>query len=170
MASNELDISPDRILATIVQQLGSRFFEATKTEAKQVYNQLNSGKNIPLLKISSPDRGDVVGVLKLDSSEFVGKLNFSAFRNALASHLARASEKLDAGENLNIFTSEETNAILFHIPGLVKTGDQFNILVTGVQQSKAGEIDVKLMFLNPANYETPPDTAESAGLPKRNPA
>ena len=42
--------------------------------------------------------------------------------------------------------------MLFHIPGLVQTADQINVLVTGIEQVKAGEIIIKLMFLSPDNY------------------
>ncbi len=154
MATNELNIGPDKILAAVAEHLHQAIFASSKTESKQVFNHLNAGKTLPLLEISSSTRGSVVGTLALDSSEFVGKLNYSAFRDALASHLQQAVDKLAGEEKLNILTSEETGAILFHIPGVINIEGQFNILVSAIEQRKAGELLIKLMFINPANYET----------------
>lgn len=152
MSQNAIDLKPETILAAIHEHVSALFFGATKTDAKQVYNDLRSGKQLPLLEISSGELGDVVGLLALDFSDFVGKLNFTTFRDALASHLNRIAEKLKNEESLNILSSAETGAILFHIPGLVQVDDQINVLVTGVEQSRAGEIVIKLMFINPDNY------------------
>ena len=152
MANNEINISPEQMLVAIHQHLRARFFDASKTLSKQAFNDLNDGKKMPLVEISSPDLGDVIGILSLDSSDFVGKLNYSAFRDALGSHLNRCAEKLKNEEGLNIFSNEETGAMLFNVPGLVQIDDQLNVIVTGIEQSKPGEIDIKLMFLHPDNF------------------
>lgn len=152
MAVNEINISPEQMLAAIHANLSGQFFEANKTTAKQTYTQLVNGGSLPLLEISSPEHGEVIGHLALDFSEFIGKLNYSTFRDALASHLNRIAEKLKNKDKLNIFTNAETGAMLFNIPGLVQTGEQVNVLVTGVEQSRPGEIVIKMMFLDPANF------------------
>lgn len=152
MSQNAINVKPETILAAVHQHVSALFFSSTKTDAKQAYNDLRSGKHLPLLEISSGDLGSVVGVLALDCSEFVGKLNFSTFRDALASHLNRIAEKLKNEEDLNILSSEETGSMLFHIPGLVHVDDQSNVLVTAIEQSKAGELIIKLMFIDPDNY------------------
>ena len=149
---NSISLKPEKILVAIHQHVGACFFGGTKTEAKQAFNELRSGKHLPLLEISAGDRGSVVGVLALDASEFVGKLNYTAFRNALASHLNRVAERLKNSESLNILTIQDTGAMLFHVPGLVQVGNQVNVLVTGIEQSKPGELLIKLMFINPDNY------------------
>ena len=152
MSQNAINLKPETLLQAIHEHLSARFFGAVKTESKQQYNDLRSGRQLPLLEINSEEQGDVVGLLALDYSEFVGTLNYSTFRDALASHLNRIAEKLRDERDLNIFTSKDTGAMLFHIPGLVQTADQINVLVTGIEQVKAGEIIIKLMFLSPDNY------------------
>jgi len=152
VSQNAIDIKPETILAAIHQHVSALFFSSTKTDAKQSFNDLRSGKQLPLLEISSGDLGGVVGVLALDYSDFVGKLNFTTFRDALASHLNRIAERLKNEESLNILSSEETGAMLFHIPGLVHVDNQSNVLVTAIEQSKAGELVIKLMFIDPDNY------------------
>lgn len=152
MSQQSINVKPETLLAAIHEHVSALFFAATKSDAKQAYNDLRAGKHLPLLEISSPEHGDVIGVLALDFSEFAGKLNFRAFRDALASQLNRIAEKLRNEDDLNILSSEETGAMLFHIPGLVQVDDQINVLVTGIEQSKAGEIMIKLMFIDPDNY------------------
>ena len=104
------------------------------------------------MDISSTTKGDVACMLALDHSEYVGKLNFSAFREILAAHLHLIGEKLKNEENLNIFTNEETGDLLFNIPGIIQRDDEINVLVTGTEQRRAGELTIKLMFLDPANF------------------
>jgi hypothetical protein len=152
MAHNKISVAPEEILRTIHQELYLQFFDAGKTEAKLAYNQLHAGTRLPLLEISSSKHGKVVGSLALDSSEFVGKLNYRQFRDALASHLNLVGERLNNKEGLNIMTSAETGAMLFNLPGAVKQDDTVNFLVTGIEQGKPGELTVRLMFLDPTHF------------------
>ena len=152
MSDNELSISPEQLLRAIHQHVSGYFFDAKKAEAKQCFQQLSKGGQLPLLHISSQQHGDVAGVLALDSSEFIGRLNFSAFRDALASHLNNIAETLRNDDSLNMFTAEDTGAMLFNLPGFIEIDDTVNVMVCGVEQSKPGEIVIKLMFLDPANY------------------
>ena len=43
--------------------------------------------------------------------------------------------------------------MLFNVPGLVLIDDQLNLIVTGIEQKKPGEIDIQLMFLHPDNFK-----------------
>ena len=159
MANSELNVDPEKLLLAIHQNLTGHFFNGPKTEAKAAFNQLRDGKQLPLLEIKSPELGDVVGKLALDFSEFVGNLNYSAFRDALASHLNHVADRLQNEKGPNIFSSEDSGAMLFHIPGVVEVDNQPNFLVTGLQQTKPGELTVKLMFLDPKNYTAKPEDA-----------
>lgn len=107
---------------------------------------------VPFLKISLRGHGEVACKLELDHTQFAGKLNFRQFRNALASHLYRIEGKLTNNMDLNIFTSQETGGMIFHIPGLVETDDTINILVTGLEQRAVGQATVRLMFLDPQHF------------------
>ena len=154
MSKSQVDLHPAELLTAIHNNLHKRFFELPKNDAKQQYRKLESGMEIPFMKISAPDHGEVSCKLALDHTQFVGNLNFSQFRNILASHLQRIAVKLSKKEDLNIFTSEETSEMIFHIPGVVESGDTVNILVTGVDQRVAGNATVRLMFLDPERFST----------------
>ena len=152
MSNQEIEVQPQQLLVAIREHLTNAFFRQPKTDAKKLFMQISRGEHIPFLEISSSDKGDVTGNLALDFSEYIGKLNFSAFRDILGAHLKLVSEKLENEENLNIFTNEQTGDILFNIPGILERDQAVNILVTGVEQRKAGELTIKIMFLDPANF------------------
>lgn len=152
MSNFQIEIQPQQILAAVHQHLANSFFGQPKTEAKQLFKRISNGESVPFMEISSDDKGDVVCAIGLDHSEYVGKLNFSAFRDVLASHLRNVGEILGKKEDLNVFSNEQTGDILFNIPGMVARDGDINVLVTGIEQRKAGELTVKLMFLDPDNF------------------
>jgi len=152
MQNHEIQLQPQQILAAIHEHLVNTFFRQAKTDAKKAFTQLSSGESIPFIEISSESQGDVACMLALDHSEYIGKLNFSAFRDILGAHLHLVGEKLKSEENLNIFTNEQTGDMLFNIPGILQRDDAINVLVTGIEQRKAGELTIRMMFLDPANF------------------
>ena len=152
MGNYEVEVQPRQILAAVHQHLTITFFQQEKTVAKRAYSDISSGTTIPFLEISAAEKGEINCSLALDHSEFVGKLNFSAFRDILGAHLQLIAAKLQNEEDLNLFTNEQTGDLLFNIPGILQRDDTVNVLVTGIEQRKPGELIVKLMFLDPANY------------------
>jgi len=158
MAYNEISLTPEKILTAIHQQLNIQFFGTQKVESKQMFTRLNEGRALPFLQISSAEQGEIIGHLALDHSEFVGRLNFSQFRDCLAAHLNHVARKLNNKEGLNVFTEEQTGALLFNLPGIIQTEEQINVMVCGVEQMKPGHILIKLMFLDPVQFQ------QAAGL------
>ena len=148
-----IDLQPAELLTAMINQINKRFFESPKDEAKQLYRELADGAELPFMEITASDQGEVLVKLALDHSKFVGKLNFSRFRDALLSHLQRIAGKINNEEGLNVFTSQETGDIIFNIPGAVEVDGTRNILVTGVEQRVAGTMILRLMFLDPNSFE-----------------
>lgn len=146
----QIDLLPAELLGALHNNLSRRFFETKRDDAKQLYMAVRDGRVIPFMTIVIPDKGDIDCSLGLDHSQFVGQLNFTFFRRALASHLQRIADKLSEQEDLNMYTNETNGDKIFNIPGLVETDLAVNILVTGIEQRKAGSMTVRLMFLDPA--------------------
>ena len=138
-------------MTAVYNNLNKRFFEATRNDAKQLYMAVRDGRGIPFMAIVIPDKGDINCSLALDQSQFVGKLNFTFFRRALASHLQRIAEKLGAHEDVNMYTNEANGDKIFNLPGLVETNNAVNILVTCIEQREAGSMTIRLTFLDPEN-------------------
>ena len=150
MRNDSVNLQTAELLTAIANNLNKRFFEVPKNKAKQQYQALTRGEEVPFMAINVPGQGDISCSLALDYSQFVGRLSLSRFRDALASHLHRIAGTLGSNEDLNTYTAEESSDIIFNIPGFVQAGDTLNILVTGVEQLRAGKIIIRLMFLDPA--------------------
>lgn len=167
MDGNGLSISQEKMLVSIHEQLSVHFFGCGKTVSKSEFNMLKEGEQIELLTISSSTRGDIKGMLALNASQFVGKLNYSAFRDALGAHLNHIAHCINNKQSLNVLTNQDNGAFLYNLPGFVERDGQLNVLVTGVVQEKPGEIVISLMFLNPDAYRAAAAEAaphsESAG-------
>ena len=146
-ASIELDLV--ELLKAIHSNINQRLLTASKAVAKNLFRDLAEGKSLPFMEINTPEMGDVSCKLALDRTQFIGTLNFSQFRNALVSHMQRIATTLQKKEELSVFTNEETDDIIFYLPGIIEDGDTMNVLVTGIEQRTAGHMTVRLMFLDP---------------------
>lgn len=153
----QIDLPPAELLTAVYNNLNKRFIESTRNDAKQLYMAVKDGQAIPIMAIVVPDKGDINCSLALDQSQFVGKLNFTFFRRALASHLQRIADKLSKEEDLNMYTNEANGDKIFNLPGLVETGNAVNILVTCIEQRQAGSMTIRLIFLDPENLASQPN-------------
>lgn len=153
MSDESVNLQTAELMTAITNNLHKRFFSAPKTKAKQHYQALESGEEISFMDINVPGQLKISCSLALDHSQFVGSLSFSRFRDALASHLNQITDRLKNKANLNVYTAEGSNDLIFHIPGLVQTGDTLNILVTGIEQPQVGRMTIRLMFLDPAQFK-----------------
>jgi len=131
--------------------MNQRILQASKSVAEGLYVNLADGKALPFMEISSPDLGDVSCNLELDHTQFVGQLDFDQFCSALALHMQQVAARLEDKEELGVFTSEDSNDIIFYLPGVIEDGGTMNVLVTGVEQRVDGELTVRLMFLDPSS-------------------
>ncbi len=146
-ASIELDLV--ELLSAIHSNINQRILMVSKPVAKNFFRELADGKSLPFMEINSPEMGDVSCELALDHTQFVGDLNFRLFRNALVSHMQRITTTLQEKQDLSVFTNEETDDIIFYLPGIIEDGNTMNVLVTGIEQRTAGHMTVRLMFLDP---------------------
>ncbi len=89
MNTESVELQTADLMTAISNNLNKRFFNAPKNKAKQQYQALESGEEIPFMDISVQGQDDISCRLGLDHSQFVGGLSFTRFRDALASHLER---------------------------------------------------------------------------------
>ena len=149
MSNASIEIDLVKLLSAIHSNINQRILMVSKPVAKNFFRELADGKSLPFMEINSPEMGDVSCDLALDHSQFIGTLNFRQFRNALASHMHRVTTTLQEKEELSVFTNEESDDIIFYLPGIIEDGGTMNVLVTGIEQRKAGHMTVRLMFLDP---------------------
>ncbi len=153
MTHTQVDLQTEQLLTAIHNNMRTRFFDVQRSEAKGLFQTIKEGKAIPFMVIDIPDQGEINCNLVLDHSQCVGKLNFSLFRKALVAHLDRVAVKLKAKEHLNIYTSEASTTMIFHIPGLIEQDGNLNVLVSGLSQEKPGSMTIRLMFLDPGQFK-----------------
>ena len=147
-----VSLKPEQLLSISAQALYKTFFETARDQSKQIFKELEKGKTCSLYVMKIANGQEIQGKLSLDKTEFVGKINYSAFRAALEVMVKRIADKINKKEDLNIFTNEDNGEMVFHIPGFVENDGQVNILVLGVVQQAAGVIGQKLMFLDPTQF------------------
>ena len=147
-----VSLKPEQLLSISAQALYKTFFETARDQSKQIFKELEKGKTCSLYVMKIANGQEIQGKLSLDKTEFVGKINYSAFRAALEVMVKRIADKINKKEDLNIFTNEDNGELVFHIPGFVENDGQVNILVLGVVQQAAGVIGQKLMFLDPNQF------------------
>ncbi len=149
MNNVSFDLDTTTFLTVIHNNYKRLFLDSSDTDAEKEYRKLMDEQTVPIIEISAPDQGEVTCDLALDHSEFLGTLNFSRFRNALIAHLNQIADTIKSEEKLNVLTDQETGDIVYYVPGIVKENGNVNVLVTGVEQRTAGELTVRLMFLDP---------------------
>lgn len=155
MKHREADLPARELLTAFANNLHQRFFETSRLDAKQLFIAIQGGREIPFMEIRLPAIEDSVHcLLALDDSRYVGKLNFSRFREALRAHLGRIATRLNDPKAVpNVMMSPAGDSSVFNEPGIVEHEGQINILVSGMLQSQPGQILLRLLFIDPAVLE-----------------
>lgn len=152
MTYTSVNLDPAKLLSAIFVNLDSQFYLASRDHAKRLYADIADGQDTPFIQLNTQDSGDVNCNLQLDSSQYTGKLNFGKFRKVLAVMLLGIKNRIETEESLNMLNSEQGD-IMFHIPGIIQNEDGVNVLVCGIRQAEPGLITLRLMFLDPVEYE-----------------
>ncbi|MFK8030091.1 MAG: hypothetical protein AB8G18_07610 [Gammaproteobacteria bacterium] len=148
MSTHFLDMLPKDLLVAIHNNLNQRFFADDKAAAKRLFKLLAHGTDAPFIAISSEQSGQIKSVLRLDLTAFSGKLNFRIFRAALAAHLYRIDQALEAGGDCNIYVDEEDSSrLVYNLPGVTDINGHVNALVSGVEVVGPNSFIVNVMFL-----------------------
>ena len=157
MSNVSIELDTATFLTVIYNNYKRLFLDSSEIQAEEDYRTLMDDQTVPIIEISAPDQGEVTCDLALDHSQFLGTLNFSRFRNVLIAHLSQIADTLKSEGELNVLTNEDTGDIVYYVPGIVEEDGTINVLVTGVEQRTAGELTVRLMFLDPQQFAVQAD-------------
>ena len=152
MSNNAVELKSEDFLAALNRNLDLHFFLSDRTQAKQKFSQLKNGEKLPIMKLGFSDQSELECSLVLDHSEYVGKVNFGAFRKHLAMMMHGIKTRLESDAELNVMR-DASGQVLFNIPGIVRDEKSTNVLVCGLAQTTASEANINLMFLNPDAYD-----------------
>lgn len=160
---NVIDVNLLELVNVAANVLDQLFINAPKDKAKLTFKNMKNGNKQSLGKITINNLIESPVNMTLDYSEFRGPgFNYDVFIAALRSILGQLSEKFRAKAELNILSSDD-NTQLIHLPGIVNINSQFNVMVLAIELGTLDKITIKLMFVDPGQYEAlnPKETTAS---------
>jgi hypothetical protein len=136
--------------SNILQQI---LIKAPKNKAKPLFKDLKAGKAIALGSITLAEKLELPLKMDLDYSEFRGPgFNLDALKMSVETMLHQVMTRIRAKQDLNVMTSE-TGTALLHLPGAIQINEQTNVLVMAFDIGQAKQITLKLMYVDPTQYD-----------------
>jgi hypothetical protein len=145
-------MSPESLLTVAGNILHRFFFESSRNNAKRLFTDLAPGDAKHLLRLTMEDNSELDVWLQLDKTECQGRINFGGFKAQLTVLLERIKQRLEAGEDANIYDSETGGEKIFNIPALVVDKGIANVMVLGLGPAMPARITLKLLYLDPAQF------------------
>jgi hypothetical protein len=138
------------LAANILDQL---FIKAPKDKAKAAFKDLKQGKAHQLGTVNFQDIVKPNLSLLLDYSEFRGPgFNLDAFNISIQGILQQIKIQFNKKGDLNILNGEN-NSFMVHLPGFVQIDEQLNALVMVFELGTMENIVIKLMYVDPSQYD-----------------
>ena len=147
-------ISQQQFLTIAINLINRALLETSRTDAKNLFKELGLGKVLPLSQVRMEDESRVRFDLALDHSEYVGKLNFGAFRGSLALLLSNVARALQENQTISVLNAEHSPDVrMFGITAVTVEDEQPNVMVLGSDTSGASaRVLLKLMYLEPGQF------------------
>ncbi len=161
-STNRFDLNLVQVVDLVCSLVHQAFIRQSENKAKPLFKDLKAGKSLPMgeLTITRKDKdGNAVGQmevpleLSLDYSEFKGAgfgfPPFKAVLQAMLNHIGRVQKEK---KSLNLLTSEDETSVVIHNPGIIRMGEQFNVMMLAIEPATKAGIKVQFMFVDPAQY------------------
>jgi hypothetical protein len=144
----------EKFLLVAVNLLHKAFVEATRTEAKKMYQQISGGDIVHLTTVRMADESTARFNVSLARSEFQGKLNYSAFRRSLEILITNITQALQDERELKVFTAQNGgSAMIFGVTAVTREDDTANVMVMAADMGEQeGATTLQLMYLDPAQF------------------
>ncbi len=145
----------DKFLTVAVNLLNNGFLEATRTEAKRIYREIEGGKTVPLTHLEMEDKSLVRFDVALNHELYRGTLSFSSFRTGLRLLLSNAAQALKEPEKLRTFRNEQDpNSMMFGVFAVTAEANQPSVLVLGAESGRGdAAVRLQLTYLDSAQFE-----------------
>ncbi len=159
------NIPRDKFLTIAANLLYRALLDASRTEAKRLYRELETDSIVALSNVRMEDGSEVRFDLALDHSELAGKLNFGAFRASVATLVHNLGETLGQDDpQVAVFTAEHKPELaLFGVTAVTYEDEQPRVMVLGADtDSGRPVIQLRLMYLDPAQFAAPEQGTSTA--------
>ena len=153
-------LSPEQFLTMSANVLHKTFFDNTRLVAKRVFNELDKGKRLKLISLTMEDKSELNIDVSLDTTEYIGQLNFSLMRKHLKALLAQIAKLLEEGKRPSVRNNQQNSSQLFNIPGAVVEQGQLNVLMMAWSSKVKGTLEIELMFFEPTQFIEKESAAE----------
>jgi len=159
-SSNTQSVPQDKFLTMAVNMLYKAFIENSRTQAKNIYREIATGKAIVLTNVRMEDDSTSRFDLALDHSEYHGDINFGAFRASVGLLISSLGEKLNQEKEITTFSAEhDPNMIIFGVTAVTKEADDPNVMVLGTEMAADHPaVLLKLMYLNHDQFAVEPES------------
>ena len=155
MEQAQASLKVEQLVALSANTLHQLFFEAKSDLAKSRFKQLNKSKSAILGNLELNGGVQVSLRLSLESSDYVGKLNYQAFRKFVEGYLRLVQEKLDKNLKIPLRNDQTGQRYLFELPVPIMEGNTLNVLMIGISTAVDGELELQLMFMEPDQFKRP---------------
>ncbi len=152
----EIDINIVQILDVAANTLQTGFLTGPKAHAKQEFKKLKQGKSIKIATLNVGQLKNAPFKLQLDYSEYKGPgFGFDCFIAALESMLRQTETAFRQKKDLNMLTDhDQREVVLAALPGIVRREEQINVMMMSFSFSQTPDIILKLMFVEPSQFES----------------
>jgi hypothetical protein len=163
-ATQNQSISQEQFLTLSVNLLNKAFLEATRTKAKNLYREISEGALVPLTRVQMEDGSLVRFDLRLDQSEFRGRLNYGSFRASLTTLIANLVEALRNKKSIKVFHAEhERQVMIFGVTAPTVEEGRANVMVLGADISEGQpSVMLQLMYLDPEQFTPREQVADAS--------
>ena len=172
MSNTNHTLTDEQFATVCANVLHQCFIEPSRTVVKRVFRDLQAGKKVFLTELRMEDDSILRVDLTLDSTAFIGILNFSTFRGVVQELLIQFREQLTSEKPLTTFRAldEAGNATterrLYGVFAQSVQGRNLNILMLGVDPHLSEpQVLLELMFVDPSQM-TQSESASSASSNK----
>ncbi len=162
-SSETKSLPPAKFLTISANLLKNALLDASRTDAKSKFRDIQAGKVIPLTYLELEDKSRVRFDLSMNHELYKGNLNFTTFRNSIALFIANAGEKLKAPEELRILQNQENpRSIVFNVFAITTENDEPSVLSL-VAESSASEaaVHLQLTYLDTVQFQRQNTESES---------
>jgi hypothetical protein len=148
------NIPKDKFLIIAINLLHRYFIAAGRTPAKRLFREIHEGLTVPLTAVRMEDDSTVSFKLCMDHSEYVGQLNFSAFRGGLGVLLGNTSRALQSKQEVTVFNMDQRpGSVLFGVTGVSVADGRPSVMALGADvDGQPGTVTLRLMYLDPAQF------------------
>ena len=132
--------------------LKSRIVDAQRVVGKQYFRELEKGNPVLLSDVKLEDNSTMRFSLSMNTGEFRGPLNFSAFRNQVIMLIDTYAKFLETEQEPRVMSDDGNVQHVIFVPVISQMQNNLNALVMAFEQRNNAEIRLQLMFVDPEQF------------------